>query len=203
MCTGLVLSLLAESSLKMKFLKSNWSNILFLVLIALLIIPQTRKPIQIELNRIFSSSPSEVTGEKRRIQEYEWQLRNLAGERVNFEEARGEVAVVNFWATWCPPCIAEMPSFQALYEDYGDKVSFYFVSSEEPQKLQQFINKRGYSLPVYLPLSTIPDKLKTNSLPTTYVLGRSGEIVVEKTGSADWDSSTFRKLLDRLLQEQF
>lgn len=186
----------------MKFLKSNWSNILFLVLIALLIIPQTRKPIQIELNRIFSFSPSEVSGDNReRIQEYEWQLRSLSGEKVNFEETRGEVAVVNFWATWCPPCIAEMPSFQAVYEDYGDKVNFYFVSFEEPQKLQQFTNKEGYSVPVYLPLSTIPDKLKTNSLPTTFVVSGNGEIVVEKTGSADWNSSAFRGLLDRLLQE--
>ena len=188
----------------MKFLKSNWSNILLLVLITVLVIPQTRKPIQIEVNRIFSFSPSEVSADKReRIQEYEWQLHSFSGEKVNFEETRGEVAMVNFWATWCPPCIAEMPSFQLLYEDYGDKVNFYFVSSEESQKLQQFMKKKGYSLPTYLPLSPIPDKLKTNSLPTTYVLGRSGEIVVEKIGSADWDSSTFRKLLDRLLQEQY
>ena len=184
----------------MKFLKSNWSNILFLFFIALLIIPQTRKPIQVQLNRIFAFSPSEISGDQReRVEEYDWQLKKLLGVDVNFEETRGEVAIVNLWATWCPPCIAEMPSFQSLYEDYGEKVNFYFVSSEEPQKLQVFMEKHQYSLPAYLPLMNPPDKLESRSLPTTYLIDRNGEIVVEKTGSADWNSTDFRALIDRLL----
>ncbi|MFD2518444.1 TlpA family protein disulfide reductase [Salinimicrobium flavum] len=186
----------------MKFLKKNWSNILFILFIALLIIPQTRKPIQVTLNRLIAFSPSEVAPEKREtIDSYNWLLADMEGQRHNFRETEGKVAIVNLWATWCPPCIAEMPSFQKLYDEYGEKVNFYFVSSEENEKLQGFLEKKGYSLPVFRPLSQAPGNLQSNTLPTTYVISKKGELVVDKTGAANWHDSKFRKLLDELLEE--
>ena len=186
----------------MKFLKSNWFNILLLVFIALLIIPQTRKPIQVGLNRLISFSPSEIEEEKRdQLDDYNWWLRDINDRPVNFAEARGEVSIVNFWATWCPPCIAEMPSFQSVYKEYGGRVNFYFVSSEEREKLKRFIEKRGYTFPVYQPVSRIPEKLESNSLPTTFVISGDGEIVMRETGAAKWDSSGFKDLLNDLLTE--
>lgn len=186
----------------MKFLKSNWSNILLLVFIILLIIPQTRRPLQVGINRIISFSPSEVAEANRNVlDDYNWKLQGLDGGRLNFYETKGEVTIVNFWATWCPPCIAEMPSFQKLYEDYGGTVNFFFVSSEETDKLQKFIETRQYALPVYQPVSMPPEMLQSNSLPTTYVISKKGEIVVAETGAANWNSSNIRDLLDQLLEE--
>lgn len=186
----------------MKFLKKNWSNILFILFIALLIIPQTRKPIQVTLNRLIAFSPSEVAPEKREtIDSYNWLLADMEGQRHNFRETEGKVAIVNLWATWCPPCIAEMPSFQKLYEQYGDKVNFYFVSTEEEGKLKQFLEKKNYNLPVYQPLTMAPQKLQSRSLPTTYVISRSGKIAVNKKGTANWNDSGFKELLDQLLAE--
>lgn len=186
----------------MRFLKSHWSNILFLLIIILLIIPQTRKPIQVQINRIFSFSPSKVSeGERKITNDYNWKLKEVEGGVTNLQAAQGEVVIINLWATWCPPCIAEMPSFEALYEDYGNKVKFYFISSEEREKLQKFMEKYTYSFSVYQPLSVPPVLFRSNSLPTTYVLSRSGEVVVEKTGAADWNSTSFRSLLDDLLKE--
>lgn len=188
----------------MEFLKKNWSNLLFIILIILLFIPQTRKPIQIGLNRMIAFSPSKVSEENREtLENYNWNLVDLEGKPVNFKQSIGEVAVVNLWATWCPPCIAEMPSFQKLYREYGDKVDFYFVSSEDTDKLQLFLNKRNYSLPVYRPLSLAPEKMQSRSLPTTYVISRSGKIAVDKEGSANWNDSGFKELLDQLLQEEY
>lgn len=187
----------------MNFLKKNWSNILFIVVIILLIIPQTRKPIQIGLNRLIAFSPSEISeGERENLDNYNWRLRSLDGETHYFSEIQGEVAIVNLWATWCPPCIAEMPSFQKLYEEYGDKVNFYFISSEDVNEIKPFLDKNAYVLPVFLPLSSPPEKLQSRSLPTTFVISRSGEIVVNKKGSANWDDYKFKKLLDKLLEEE-
>ena len=186
----------------MDFLKKNWFNILFIIFIVLLLIPQTRKPIQVGLNRVIAFSPSTVAEDKREnLENYNWNLRNLDGKPVNFNRSIGKVAVVNFWATWCPPCIAEMPSFQKLFNDYGDKVDFYFVSSEEEAKLQKFLENK-YQLPVYQPMSMPPQKMLSRSLPTTYVLSKSGEIVVDKKGAANWNDSGFRKTLDELLEAE-
>lgn len=186
----------------MNFLKKNWSNILFILIIMLLIVPQTRKPLQIALNRLIALSPSEISKEKRDVlTDYDWKLRGIEGKVTNFDESREEVAIINLWATWCPPCIAEMPSFQKLYDDYGQKVNFYFISSEEEEKLQLFVNKKKYDLPIYRPFSTPPENLKSNTLPTTYLISKSGEIVVAKKGAANWNDRSFRQLLDELLEE--
>lgn len=186
----------------MEFLKKNWSNILFIIIIILLLIPQTRKPIQVTMNRMISFSPSKIAEDEREtLQDYNWNLVNLEGEPVNFKKSIGEVAVINLWATWCPPCIAEMPSFQKLYDEYGDRVDFYFVSTEEHEKLKQFLDKKDYRLPVYQPLSMAPQKLQSRSLPTTFVISRNGKIAVNKTGSANWNDSGFKELLDQLLAE--
>ena len=187
----------------MEFLKKNWSNILLIVFIALLFIPQTRQPLQVGLNRLIAFSPSTVSEEDREdLDTYNWNLRDLNGASVNFSHSSGRVAIVNLWATWCPPCIAEMPSFQKLYDDYGNQVDFYFVSSEEAEKLQSFLDKKNYRLPVYQPMSMPPQKMQSTSLPTTYLLSKSGKIVVDKKGSANWNDSGFRKTLDELLEEE-
>mgnify|MGYP003711237889 CR=1 FL=1 len=93
------------------------------------------------------------------IHDFDWQLEDLEGTNINFNQSEGRVTLVNFWATWCPPCIAEMPSMQNLYNSYGDKVDFYFVSLEEAEILQKFIQKKGYKIPVYIPRSSLPEAL--------------------------------------------
>ncbi len=186
----------------MNFLRKNWSNILFILFILLLLVPQTRKPIQVALNRLIAFSPSEIAEEKReRLEDYSWRLKDLGGQMHYFGENKGEVVLVNFWATWCPPCIAEMPSFQKLYNDYGGKVKFYFVSSEEAEKLRQFLEKKEYDLPVYQPISATPDVMQSNTLPTTVLISKLGEVVVNKKGAANWNDDNFRDLLDNLLSE--
>ena len=181
----------------MEFLKKNWSNLLFIFLIIILILPQTRKPVQVHINRIFAFSPSEISEEEReKLEDYDWVLKKIGGDQENLSSSEGKVTIVNLWATWCPPCIAEMPSFQKLYNDYSGKADFYFVSSEEPEKLENFLGKHNYSFPVFIPASPAPDVLQSNSLPTTYVISKSGEILVEKTGAADWNDEDFREKLD-------
>src|SRR5690606_8413203 len=101
----------------MNFLKKHWSNLLFFALLILLVFPQTRMPIQVFVQRLISFSPSEKSVEEREIlQDYNWNLQQLNSKEINLSQSKGKVAIVNFWATWCPPCIAEMPSFQKLYD---------------------------------------------------------------------------------------
>ncbi len=185
-----------------KFLKKHWSNILFGVLVVLLIIPKTRTPIQVFVQRLISFSPSETSEDEREtLQDYQWSLISLDSEEIDFLQSKGKVAIINFWATWCPPCIAEMPSFQKLYDDYGSEVDFYFVTSEKSERVKRFLDKNQYSFPVYLQSFEAPEQLQSVVLPTTYVITKNGKIAINETGVADWNSKKIRKLLDKLLSE--
>lgn len=186
----------------LNFLKKHKSNILFGLVIVLLIIPQTRTPIQVFVQRIISFSPSTVSVEKReKLQDYTWSLKKLNEGTENLEDSKSKVLIVNLWATWCPPCIAEMPSFQSLYDAYGDRVDFYFVSNEKSETLNRFMEKHQYSMPIYQAMEAPPAAMSSNALPTTYVIDKKGEIVIEKTGVADWDSRKMREVLETLLSE--
>lgn len=184
------------------FLRKHWSNILFFGFLALLIIPQTRMPIQVFVQRLIAFSPSEADKEDRKtLKDYNWELQNLKGEKVNFATSEGKVIVVNFWATWCPPCVAEMPSFQKLYNKYQEKVDFYFVTSERGKNVQRLIKKHDYNLPIYLQKYEAPVLLKSNVLPTTYLISKKGEIIINEEGVANWNSKKMHLLLDTLLSK--
>ncbi|PHR10662.1 MAG: thiol-disulfide oxidoreductase [Aequorivita sp.] len=186
----------------MKFIKKHWSNILFFAFLALLVFPQTRMPIQVFVQRLVSFSPSEKDEtERETLNDYQWNLQRLNGEEINFSQSEGKVIIVNFWAIWCPPCVAEMPSFQKLYDSYGDKVDFYFVTTEESEKVNKFLTKNEYTLPVFLQEYEAPMQLKSQALPTTYLISKTGEIIMEEEGAADWNSKKVRALLDHLLKE--
>ncbi|PRY10015.1 thiol-disulfide isomerase/thioredoxin [Pontibacter ummariensis] len=125
-------------------------------------------------------------------------LQSLDGqESFRLESLQGKVVFINFWATWCPPCIAEMPNIQSLYEQVrSDKITFLMVSlDEDPAKALRFIEKKGYTLPVFRPASPLPKEFITQSIPTTIVLSPEGKLIVHKEGMADYDTQEFRSFL--------
>lgn len=187
----------------MHFLKKHWSNILFLLILALFFIPQTRMFIQVNLQRLFSFSPSvNAVGDQPKLDDYHWSLTTLVGVDANLANSKNKVVVVNVWATWCPPCVAEMPSLQKLYSQFKNDVDFYFVSEEKKERLIQFLQINNYDFPVYTPLGLAPEKLQTKSLPSTYIISKDGNIVVDKKGVADWDSGTVVDLLNTLVNNE-
>ena len=186
-----------------KVKKSNILNIAIVVFIVLLIIPQTGKTIKVGIHKIFGLfSPSEISKENRTIlKDYHWELTNDKGQSYNLDEAKGKVVFINLWATWCPPCIAEMPDMQKLYNDYQDKVLFLFVSNETPNKVASFFKKKEYDLPSFLPRSEVPKELYSKTIPATFIIDKKGAIVIDKRGAANWNGSSVRSLLDRLILE--
>ena len=186
----------------MKLFKNQWINIIIAVLILVLVIPATRKPIQIFLNKVLAFSPS-VTSEDDRtaLADYNWVLEKNNKDQVKFSEYKGKVILINFWATWCPPCIAEMPSLELLYGDYQDKIVFLFVSEEDRETVNGFLNRKQFTFPAYRPLSDTPRPLDGRTLPTTYLIDKEGNIVISKVGAADWNSEKVRNTIDGLLQK--
>ena len=133
----------------MKIQKPKTSNIIFIIALALLVIPQTRKPIQVFLNKgLALFSPSVIDeGDRKLLTNYNWTLLAEGNKQFNFLEAKGKVIVVNFWATWCPPCIAEMDSLEELYTKFSEneEVMFLFVTSDSFEKTNSFKKKHNYT----------------------------------------------------------
>lgn len=183
-------------------IKHKWDVVFYVFLALVIFVPSVRMPVVSTIQRIFAFAPSELSETKQRsVRSFDWPLMNENGQELNFSQSSGRVAVINLWATWCPPCVAEMPSFQKVYDKYGDQVDFYFVSNEDPNTIERFITQKEYTLPTYIPLGNNPREFNSNSLPTTYVLNKEGKIVIEEVGASDWNSRKFHKKLDELLAE--
>ena len=169
-----------------------------------MIIPQTRNPIQVLLQRgigkivepeLLSSS------ETQRLRDFNWVLKDSAGETFNLKQAKGKVIVLNFWATWCPPCIAEMSDFENLYQLYKNNrnIAFLFVSQEENHVVESFMQKNGYNLSYFQPASEFPEQFRISSIPRTFIIDKEGAIVMDMKGVADWDSVKMREILKNLI----
>lgn len=165
----------------------------------MLIVPQTRLPVQIYVNKLLSFDPEVIADEQQVVHSYRWPLETLLGKSVNFSDSEEKVVLINFWATWCAPCIAEMPSLQALYEKYGQQVDFYFVTSDRKESIQGFMRENDYTFPVYLTRAQAPEPLIEQTLPTTFLIDQNGVVVVKEFGTADWNSKAMHQILDRLL----
>lgn len=186
----------------MKLHKKQLVSGSFLVVMLLLLFTPLGSIVRARVSMLLSAGAAVLKTEMQTpLDTYQWQLDDLKGDVLNFEAQKGEVVFINFWATWCPPCVAEMPGLQKLYNDYGDKVTFLFVAKDRRERVNQFLEKKGYELPVYYAMTKDPDVLASKVLPTTYIIDRKGKIRIAKTGSSDWNGTQTRTLLDTLLKE--
>lgn len=187
----------------MKVRKPKLSDVIFLVIIVVLIIPQTRKPVQIKLHQLLAKiGPSIKSPENRKVITFDsWPLIDIEGNAHNFEDFEGEIILLNFWATWCPPCIAEMPSIEKLYAEYGDKIRFVLISNEGTDVIDNFLTTKDYPFKVYKSLSVYPDEFDVNAIPRTFIIDKYGAIHIDKSGAANWNSAKVRALIDQLLLE--
>ncbi len=177
---------------------------LFFILLILILIPATRVEVVAFIKRQVLFSPNvavrEDLGSLERA-DYGWPLTALKDEKaLRLKEFRGKTVFINFWATWCPPCVAEMPSIQKLYNAYrnDESVAFVMISSEEREKLLQFMQDKDYDFPVYQNLFKVPASLTVEQLPTTYVIAPDGKIVLRETGASDWNSDKVHELINKL-----
>ena len=108
------------------------------------------------------------------------ELIGLDGARVSLEDLRGKVVLLNFWATWCPPCKAEMPDLEALQREYGAAQDFVVLGvnfEEAAAPVETFVHERGLSFPILLdPHGKAADSLGVRGLPASFIIDRAGYI---------------------------
>jgi thiol-disulfide isomerase/thioredoxin len=156
-----------------------------------------RAVLQIKAPRMIDEEKQEVLSDM----DYNWTLAWAENEPFYFSNFRNQVVFINFWATWCPPCVAEMPEIQELYKKYGSRVAFMLVTNEKPEVVEAFMEKNQYKMPVfYLAGIQPPQALSFSAFPTTFIISKDGHVVSKKTGAANWNSKATEKILEELLK---
>ncbi len=182
------------------FFKKQWSNIFFFAVVLLFIIPSSRLFIQSHLASLFSSSPSYIAeNEREKMTTYNLVLKDLNGQSINLNQSQAKPILINFWATWCAPCLAEMPDLEELHKKFKDDVDFYFVSQESEKTLNKFITSKNYNLPVFIQQSQLPQPLNNDAIPSTYLIHPNGEIIAKATGAAKWNDEEIHQIIKSML----
>lgn len=157
---------------------------------------------KIWLNRIFAFAPHVIDKtEQETITDFDWKLKDEAWNFFNFERSKGNVVFINLWASWRLPSEAELASVQELYDRYKDKMDFYIISNEEREPVEAFMEEHGFTFPVTYLIIGEKTPIDTSKVPASYVIDRSGNIVVHEEGISDWSSKKVYKLLDELIAE--
>lgn len=139
-------------------------------------------------------APMKEDGSKLTREQYSVNVLQDNGKWVNPAEGNKPV-FINFWATWCPPCIAEMPSIQKLYDELKDEVDFYMLTQDDPEKVKRFMQKGGYAFPVGFPSGALPSGLEHSTIPYTIVLSPDGSVLFKSSGARNWNSEKVKKAL--------
>ncbi|MES2427575.1 MAG: TlpA disulfide reductase family protein [Bacteroidota bacterium] len=192
----------------------TWSNVttvvLTLLLIVLLINPQA-KAVMIEgLMKVGLFKPPVENTEPAKVVSGGANvapgllLTDPDGKVINTKDQQGKVLFINFWATWCPPCIAEMPSINKMYARYKNnpKVMILEVDVDSDfSKSVPFMKKNKYQMPVYNMASELPEGFLSSAIPTTVIIDKTGTVVARHEGGADYTDNGFYKYLDGLISK--
>jgi len=120
----------------------------------------------------------------------EWQLTDLAGNETDLAALSEKVVFVNRWATWCTPCVAEMPTIESLADEFADRdMAFVIVSTEPVDTVAPFVEDRGWNLPIYT-AKRVPPVFQTRAIPATFVLDETRRVIYAHVGSALWDAQS-------------
>lgn len=159
-----------------------------------------RSPVIFTLLIVLSCTPSKERAEGTLALE-NIELTNLNGEKINLAEQQGKTIFINFWATWCKPCIQEMPSIIALQTQLaGKNIEFYFASDEEADKIKKFMKSRRMSSG-FVRVRNL-ESLGIQALPTTFIFNGEGNLVFSEAGLRKWDEPAMIEMVTNIINEE-
>ena len=130
------------------------------------------------------------------------QFSDLENNIFTIQDFKGKNLFINYWATWCNPCLAEMPYMAELYENYKDEedIIFLYLSREKLETIKNYKPKDEslQQLPIYK-IITDDEFFATSGIPTTFIINSGGEVIVKDLGSAFWNDESVFKLIDNLI----
>ncbi|NML66741.1 TlpA family protein disulfide reductase [Hymenobacter sp. RP-2-7] len=198
----------------LNWLRSNWRDVTFLAGLAVVFGTDLRLPVVSTLQRGLLATgfwqpalptrpalgPAAQLVSERTAGLPSVALYTLGGQPANLRQFAGKVVLVNMWASWCPPCLAEMPGLQALYQQVDTaKIAFVCISLDaNPNRARALLKHKGYTLPVFFPAAPLPAPFASSSIPYTVILAPDGRVAASHAGMADYDTPAFRQALEQL-----
>jgi peroxiredoxin len=182
--------------------KFGIGNVIFIVIIATVL-----AVVLLRRQGFFLSGPAaELTRPaSRTVLAPEFALSDIEGRAQRLADFRGTVVLLNFWATWCPPCRAEMPSMETLYHAYKEQGFVILAVSSDVQGaavVQPFMAQYRLSFPSLLDTTgRVHGLYGVRSIPTSYLLDRHGRVVSREIGARNWANAEARALVASLLNE--
>lgn len=117
----------------------------------------------------------------------DFSVETLDGAPVDVAALAGERPIVlNMWATWCGPCVAEWPTLERLHDEVGAEVALFLLSDESAEEIRAFVARGGFRAPVYRLVGALPPALQADGVPATFVLDRSRRVAASAVGAANW-----------------
>ena len=138
------------------------------------------------------------------VSSIDFTLQDLDGNKVSLKDYRGKALMLNFWATWCPPCRREMPSMEKLYSIIDkDKIDILAVNIQEKKNtVSDFISKNNYTFPVLVDEEGKAASIyQIRSIPTTFIIDKKGYLRAMLTGSREWDEKDIISIFSKLAEE--
>jgi len=129
----------------------------------------------------FAAAAAKLEQDDERLQDVDFSLQDLGGQKWELKDLKGKVVLVNFWATWCAPCRKEMPDLQSLYKKHKDKGFVVLaISDEDESKVKRFASEQGVKYPILLdPGKKVWELFQVWGIPRSFVYGRDGKLVTQ------------------------
>lgn len=187
--------------------KKHGFTIIMISFIALMFISPEAKSFvlkQLMTTGLFNASIDKKNTETATQVNIDFDFTDKNGHTQNTASLRGKVVFINFWASWCPPCRAEFPSIEILYNQFKSNPDLFFLTINEDKDLETgkaYLNKEKFSTPMYRSNGNIPTAIYSGALPTTVVLDKKGNIRFHHTGFANYSSAKFIEQIKQLIEE--
>jgi thiol-disulfide isomerase/thioredoxin len=178
-----------------------FNGALIILFLAMIFVPSAKALLQQGLMKIGFLSPHRTSAGPPLKTTSGIKFRDTEGKVVDLGNLKGKIVFLNFWASWCPPCIAEIPAINKLYEKFKDDADVVFILADADGNLiksQKFMDGKKFRLPIYAVASQIPEALYQGSLPTTVVFDKQGHIAYNEIGAANYGDPRFIEFINKL-----
>lgn len=187
-----------------KYWQLRWfRNLVFLVVMAIVFFTGLPKWINVQIRQLTLGAPEIETvdsvSDSDNIFRYEMELYSAKGENIRLSSFEGKPLFISFWASWCVPCMAEMPSIMELEKQLGEEVTFLLINSERQLEFEEFIQNQENQAIFYRQLTKAPGPIAHNAIPATYIVDKNGQLVFEKIGASNWSGEETVEKIRKLL----